>query len=113
MNIETLNNQNTKVIQLKIIDNELSDFRDESYHESYPNGLLRSYLLVNPNEDKLKELKQIVEHRRDFEDNFEELSDEEYQKLDEFADSIWDYIEDFIEKNFTVIKIDDTFDISY
>ena len=58
-------------------------------------------------------VKQIVEHRRDFEDKFEELSDEEYQKLDEFADSIWDYIEDFIEKNFTVIKIDDTFNISY
>lgn len=101
-----------KIVKVRIMDNELSDWRDTSYHESYPNGELETYYLVNPDETKLEKLKNMIEHRWDFEDN-ENLSEEEYEKARETADCILQTANDFIKENFTVLNISETIDISY
>lgn len=102
-----------EIVALKFNDSELSDFRDTSYHESYPNGLLRTYLLVNPDKHKLEELKDKVENRRDFEDEYDNLTDEQIKAAEDFCDSIWDFIDEFVNQHFTVLSVNDDFNITY
>lgn len=85
-----------KVVQLVIQDDEIQD----------------THYLINPDKDKLEELKHMIEHRFEyqFEDN---LSDEEIKKAENFCDAIWDHIACFIEQNFITFDIDEIYEINY
>lgn len=85
-----------KIVQLVIKDDEIQDIN----------------YLVNPDKDKLAELKYMIEHRFDyaFENN---LSDEKIKEAEEFCDDIWDNIERFIEQNFVTLDIDEEYQINY
>ena len=68
--------------------------------------------LVNPDKDKLAELKYMIEHRFDYE--FENnLSNEAIKEAEEFCDNIWNNIERFIEQNFVTLDIDEEYQINY
>lgn len=85
-----------KLIKLEIVDNDWQD----TYN---------TYLLVNPNASKLATLKQMVEHRFDTDG----LTDEEIAEKENFCDNIWDRITDFINENFVVLEMDETYEIAY
>ena len=88
-----------KIVKLQIIDYDA-------------NGeIQREYDLVNPDRKKLEELKHMIEDRFDYQ--FEDLSDEEIKDAEEFCDAIWDIIHNFINKNFIVLNIDETYEIAY
>ena len=91
-----------KIVQVCIRDN---DIRENE-------RVLETYLLANPDKDKLKELKDKIECRFDYMCN-ENLSDEEIKEAERFADEIWSEIDKFIKENFVTIDIDSTFEISY
>jgi hypothetical protein len=63
-------------------------------------GILKTYYLVNPDREKLIELREMVENRFD---------DENYDDRDGY----WGVIDDFVRANFSVIDISDTFVIQY
>lgn len=89
-----------KIVKLQIIDYDA-------------NGeILKEYDLINPDKAKLEELKHMIEHRNDY--MFaENISDEEFDKAEEFADNIWECINEFISTNFVVLNIDETYEIAY
>ena len=66
--------------------------------------IMKTFYLLNPNKDKLYELKQLIEERFDYQ--FEDdISDEEIKAAEEFNDDIWNHIYDFVEKNFQQLDI--------
>jgi hypothetical protein len=85
-----------KIVKLAIQDEEIRD----------------TYYLVNPDKDKLAELKNMIEHRFDYQyaDN---LTDEEIGKAEQFCDNIWEEIDKFIVNNFVVLTIDEIYEIAY
>ena len=80
--------------------------------ESFCNGVLATYYLVNPDEKKLEQLKYMIEHRFDYSFK-EDISAEEIAEAEKFLDNVWDNIAKFIEENFVSLNISDTFTISY
>lgn len=68
--------------------------------------------LVNPNKDKLAELKHMVEHRFDYMCD-ENITDEEFDKAEELVSNIWEAIYLFISANFVTLDIDETYEIAY
>ena len=85
------------------------DFKDCSIFDGTP--ILETYYLIDPDEDKLKELKRKVETRFDYEYD-DTLSEEEYEYMREIADDPWGFIDLFVELNFKTLNID-TFEIDY
>ena len=91
-----------KIVRLEIVDNDLVGAEK----------LLDTYHLVNPDKDKLAELKKMIERRFDY--TFDEnISDEEFEKAEELCSNIWEAIELFINANFVVLDIDETYEIQY
>ena len=85
------------------------DFKDCSIFDGTP--ILDTYYLIDPDEEKLKELKRAVETRFDYEYD-DNLSEEEYEHMREIADDPWGFIDLFISINFKTLNID-TFKINY
>ena len=85
-----------KIVKLEIKDNEIHD-------------VLETYYLVNPDKNKLAELKRDIEERF----NYDGLDDEDIEAKEEFCDDIWNCIGCFIQNNFVVLDIDATYEISY
>lgn len=84
------------------------DFMDNEYCDDRP---LDTYYLIDPDKEKLKELKQIIEHRWDYEYD-DTLSEEEYEHAREIDNDPWGFIDLFISINFKTLDID-TFEINY
>lgn len=78
-----------KYIRVDIVDN------DNGYHDE---RIMDTYILVNPDESKLKELQILLENR----------SEEENEFYDDYG-SIYDYI----KKNFEVLNIEKTIEIEW
>lgn len=93
----------TKIVKLEIKDTDLLS----SYE--CPSGILETFYLIDPDETKLAELKNMIEHRFDYKD----MTDEEIEKIEEFCDNIWSNIYDFIKDNFVTLNIDETYEIAY
>ena len=85
-----------KLVKLEIV--------DDAWEDTY-----NTYVLVNPDKDKLAKLKQMVEGRWDTDG----LTDEEIAEKEDFCDNIWDRIESFITENFVVLDIDENYEIAY
>ena len=84
------------------------EFRDPDWDE----GVLQTYYLEEPDEEKLAELKNRVENR--FENmQRDDVTDEELKAAEDFIDNIWTRIDEFINENFKVIKIDKKYTINY
>ena len=94
------------IVKVEIKDNDIFGMSD------YPNGVLDTYYLVDPNKDKLAILKNMVEHRFDYM-SAENLTNEEFEKAEELNSNIWDAIDLFINTHFTVLNIDETYEIAY
>ena len=91
-----------KIVKLEIKDKYVVDNKE----------LLDFYYLVNPDKKKLAELKHMVEHRFDY--MYEEnISDEEIMKAEELVHNIWEAIIQFINNNFVVLKVNETYKIEY
>ena len=88
-----------KIVKLKIVDNDTS----------YKERLLETFYLIDPDESKLAELKRMIERRFDYDG----LSDEEIEKVEEMCDDIWGHIYRYIEDNFATLNINETYEISY
>jgi hypothetical protein len=85
-----------KIVKLEIKDEEICD----------------TYYLVNPDKDKLAELKHMIEHRFDY--MFDEnITDEEFDKAEELVSDIWKAIDLFISANFVTLDIDEIYEIAY
>ena len=91
-----------KIVRLEIIDTDVE----------FDKPLLSVYHLLNPDKNKLEELKHMVEHRSDamYDEN---ASDEEIRQAEEFCDAIWDNIDGFINENFVTLDIEETYEIEY
>ena len=74
---------------------------------------LDTFFLVNPEPKKLEELKQLIEHRFDYEDKLDELSPEEIAQGEELVNNIWDRIHEFINANFVVLDVQSVYEIEY
>jgi hypothetical protein len=85
-----------RIVRLEIIDD---DWR----------GILYSSTLVNPDKDKLTELKHMIEERFDTDG----LTDEEIVQKENFRDFIWDKVHEFISDNFIVLHVNETYEILY
>lgn len=83
-----------EVTRVNIVDN-LMIYGEDS--------ILKTFYLIHPDEEKLNQLKQMIEHRLDYQ--FEDLSDEEIKAAEAFNDNIWNYIYDFVENNFEQLEI--------
>jgi hypothetical protein len=88
-----------KIVRLEIVDTDVE----------FKTPLLDAYLLVNPDREKLAELKHMIEHRFDTDG----LTDEEIEAKQNFCDDIWGNIERFINENFIVLHLDEIYDIEY
>ena len=73
-------------------------FHDVDINEH--DGILKTYYLVNPERERLIELRNMVENRFD-DPNYDD------------RDGYWGVIDDFVRANFSVIEISDTFVIEY
>lgn len=102
----TINLATDKIVVVKIIDHDWDD------STSCPGGILDTYYLVNPDAEKLNQLKAMIETRFDYGSD-ETLSDEEYEQAENFCDHIWENIEEFIKENFVSLDIAEVFEISY
>ena len=92
-----------KIIKLEFVD------KDVNVGE---NPIQQQYYLLNPNKEKLQELKSLVENRFDYMSN-DSLTDEQYLKAQELDDNIWEAIDLFVSANFIVLDIEDSFEINY
>ena len=86
-----MQNQNEKIVALNIIDND-----------DYDMPTLETFYLVNPDENRLNELKEMIEHR--FEDD---RAGKDNRFLGNFG-AIYDYI----SENFKTLDVKE-FDISW
>ena len=94
------------IVRLEIKDSDLVGMIE------YPNGVLDTYYLVDPDKNKLAILKNMVEHRFDYM-SAENLTEEEFEKAEELNSNIWDAIDLFISTHFTVLNIDEVYEIAY
>lgn len=92
-----------KIVKLEIRDPDIVGMLD------YPNGILDTYYLINPDKNTLAVLKHMIENRFDYDG----LTDEEIAAKEKFCDNIWEEIDDFIVKNFVTLDIDETYRITY
>lgn len=92
-----------KIIKLEFVDKDV-DIGEDSIQQQY--------YLLNPNKEKLQELKSLVENRFDYMSN-DNLTDEQYLKAQELVDNIWEAIDLFVSANFIVLDIEDSFEINY
>lgn len=100
------NLENDKIVEVTIFDPDWSD------GNNCPDGVLARYLLVNPDEEKLEELKRMIEHRFDYQTD-DSISDEEIEKAEAFCDNIWERVGAFIADNFVSLNVDKKFKIEY
>ncbi len=91
-----------KIVRLDIVDNDF-DWR------CCDDKVLNTYYLIDPDETKLAELKNMIEHRFDTDG----LTDEEIEAKEKFCDFIWDEVEKFINENFNTLDINETYEIAY
>lgn len=91
-----------KLVRLNIVDVDA---------ECNENVELATFLLVNPDKDKLDELKHMIEFRYTY--DTDDLTDEEIAAKEEFRDFIWDTVEKFINDNFVVLETDEYYEIEY
>lgn len=91
-----------RIVKLEIIDTDVE----------FNTPILATIYLISPDEKKLAELKHMIEHRHDalFDEN---ATDEEIVAAEELCDNIWDNIYGFIEANFVVLDINETYEIEY
>lgn len=82
------------VVKVNIRDNELF------YDRDFPDGVLCTYYLIDPDRDKLELLKTKIETRFDSGD-------------EGFIDDIWNKVDDFVNANFNVLNISEEFEIAY
>lgn len=73
---------------------------------------LDTFYLINPDPVKLRELKNMIEHRFDYETD-DALTDEQVKACESFNDNVWDNIYAFIQQNFIVLDVDEVFEIQY
>jgi hypothetical protein len=73
-------------------------FHDADINER--DGILKIYYLVNPDRERLVELRSMVENRFD-DDNYDD------------RDGYWGVIDNFVKSHFSTIEISDTFVIEY
>ena len=84
-----------EIVKVNIVDNYMKYGEDP---------ILKTFYLLNPKQDALNQLKQMIEDRLDYQ--FEDdISDEEIKNAEEFNDHIWDHIYDFVEKHFEQLDI--------
>lgn len=88
-----------KIVELEIKDNDIDE-------------VLNTYYLVNPDGSKLAKLKHMIEHRFDYQ-TAENLSDEAIEIAENICDNIWEIIIDFVNDNFVVLDVDETYEIAY
>ena len=81
-----------KIVRVNIVDNDI-DYR--GMEDGY-DRIMDTYILVNPNEEKLKELQRRLDHR------FESGEFQNYYDID-----------DYITENFEVLKIAGFIDIEW
>lgn len=91
-----------QIVKLDIVDTDVE----------FETPILATYYLVNPDMNKLDELKEMIEHRLDYMCK-DDLSDEEIEQSEKFCDDIWGNIYNFIHENFTTLDIDNTYEIEY
>lgn len=90
-----------KIVRVDIVDEE--DFEER---------IQDSFYLVNPDREKLAELKSMIENR--FEYLYDDtLSDKEREKAEKFCENVWDDINKFVDDNFEQIVVDELFEIDY
>ena len=90
------------------------EFFDPDWDENVDgrSGVVEVYYLKNPDEAKLAELKNMVEHR--FDAMYREgATDEELDAAQQFVDSVWTRIDDFIREHFDVVDVDRSYRIIY
>ena len=105
-NTTNINLEKDKIVEVVIRDPDWDE------NESYPDGVLATHYLVNPDREKLEQLKLMIERRFDYSFR-EDVSAEEIAEAEKFLDNVWDNIAKFIEENFVSLNISDTFTISY
>lgn len=91
-----------RIVKLDIVDNEVFD----------GSPVLETYYLIDPDKEKLRQLKHMVENRLDYEYD-DTLSEEEYSYAEERANNPWEFIDLFIAMNFKTLDIDELFEINY
>ena len=79
-----------EIVKLQVHDADINE-RD---------GILKTYYLVNPDRERLVELRSMVENRFD-DDNYDD------------RDGYWGVIDNFVKSHFSTIEISDTFVIEY
>jgi hypothetical protein len=84
-----------EVVRVNIVDN---------YMEYGENPILKTFYLVNPNQEALSTLKRMIEDRFDYQYD-DNISDEEIEAAENFNDNIWNHIYDFVEEHFEQIDI--------
>jgi hypothetical protein len=84
-----------EVVRVNIVDN---------YMEYGENPILKTFYLVNPNQEALSTLKRMIEDRFDYQYD-DDISDEEIEAAENFNDNIWNHIYDFVEEHFEQIDI--------
>ena len=95
------------IVKVVIKDHDLSPGNSD-----FPNGILETYYLKDPDRAKLDELKRMVETRFDW-DERENMTEEEANAAEDFEHDPWSGIEIFIAKNFETVKIDEEYEIKY
>lgn len=95
------------IVKVVIKDHDLSPGNSD-----FPNGILETCYLKDPDRAKLDELKRMVEARFDWGAR-EEMTDDEAQAAEVFEHDPWSGIEIFIAKNFETITIDEEYEIKY
>jgi hypothetical protein len=84
-----------EVVRVNIVDN---------YMEYGENPILKTFYLVNPNQEALSTLKRMIEDRFDYQYD-DNISDEEIEAAENFNDNIWNHIYDFVEEHFEQLDI--------
>lgn len=91
-----------KIVKLEFVDKDV---------DVGENSIQQQYYLLNPDKEKLQELKSLVENRFDYMSN-DNLTDEQYLKAQELDNNIWEAIDLFVEVNFVVLDIENSFTIN-
>lgn len=92
-----------KYVKVDIIDREV---------DVGENPIQQTYTLMNPNMNKLKQLKYLIENRHNYKFD-KNLSKQDIQKCEEFCDNVWENIDTFVQENFVTIDIDEVYEIKY